>query len=267
MNAKISERFKQNLTMLAPTSAAGATSINFDMQGFDRALIAVTIDGTLTGPVTVDLMESSGATVDGTSAAGSKAGIAIGGVSTLIPTTGGVRAIKMTPGTATTSESFRMAIGSGGAKTFTYTTSTASLNSTAWTSTKIYYGSTVGSTENTGLQFICDSLKTALASTIGFGNIWSFSTPTTGTLGISLLDNATGGIYFSNTNSSVVPLVEVNRAMCGFDIRSEDLTSTANKRYLAVKVTSVTTGVGRAAVSVLREAMYAPPAFPGVLSS
>lgn len=267
MNSKISERVKIDTDMLRPTSAAGATSLNFDMQNFDRVHICAALDGTCTGPVTVDLMESSGVTVAGSSAAGSKAGVALGGVSTLIPTTGGVRAIKMTPGTATTSEAFKMAIGSGGQKTFTYTTSTASHNATAWTSTNFYYGSTVGSTVDTGLQLTLDSLKTALASTIGFGNIFTFSTPTTGTLGIKLMDNATGSIYFSNTNSSVVPLVEVNQAVVGFDLMAADLTSTANKRYVGVKVTSVTTGVGRVGVTVLRYGGYGPAVFGGHLSS
>lgn len=267
MNAKISERYKVNSELINPTSAAGATSLNYDMQNFDRAMISVCVQGTLTGAVTVDLMESSGATVAGTSAAGSKAGIAAGGVSTLVPSSGGARAIKLTMSSATTSEAFRMAIGSGGYKTFTYTTSTASLNSTAWASTNFYYGSTIGSTVDTGMQLSLDSLKTALASTIGFGNIFTFSTPTTVTLGIRVNDNATGCIVFSNTNSSAVPLCEVNEAVVGFDIRSEDLNSTANKRYLSIKVTSVTTGVGRAAVNVIREAAFCPPDFPGVLSS
>lgn len=266
-SAKISEKYDVKTDILRPTSAAGATSINFDMQNFDRALLTVHLDGTCTGPVTVDLMESSAATVGGTSAAGGKAGVSIGGVSTLISSTGGVRAIKMTPGTATTSETFRMQISTGTQRAFTYTTSTANLNSTAWASTQFYYGSTVGSTVDTGLQLTVDSLKTALASTIGFGNIFSFSTPTSATLGIKLLDNATGNIVFSNTNSSVVPLVEWNEAVVGFDLRAEDLTSTANKRYLGIKVTSVTTGVGRAAVNVLRYGGYGPAAFGGMLST
>lgn len=267
MNSKISEKVKINAEVIAPTSAAGATSLNYDMQNFDRVHIAAVLEGTCSGPVTVDLMESSGATVAGSSAAGSKAGIALGGVSTLIPTSGGVRAIKMTPGTATTSETFRMAIGSGGNKAFTYTTSTALLNSSAWASTNFYYGSTVGSTVDTGLQLTLDSLKTALASTIGFGNVFVFSTPTSASLGIKLMDSATGSIYFSNTNSSVVPLVEVNQAVCGFDICADELTSTANKRYVGVKVTSVSTGVGRVGVSVLRYGGYGPAVFGGVLSS
>lgn len=267
MNSKISERFKIDAEVLAPTSAAGATSLNYDMQGFSRVFIGACLEGTCAGVVTLDLMESSGATVAGTSAAGSKTGLSLGGVSTAIAASGGVRAIKMTPGTATTSETFKMAIGSGTQRAFTYTTSTANLNATAWASTLFYYGSTVGSTVDTGLQLTLDSLKTALASTLGFGNIFSFSTPTTGTLGIKLLDAATGVIVYSNTNSSVVPLVEVNQAVGGFDIQAEDLTSTLSKRYVGVKVTSVSTGVGRVGVSVLRYGGDAPALFGGVLSS
>jgi hypothetical protein len=267
MNSKISERFKVNSEVLAPTSAAGATSLNYDMQGFDRAMVSVCLNGTNAAAFTVDLMESSGATIAGTSAAGGKTALSLGGVSTAITAAGGVRAIKLTHSADTTSESFRMALGSGGFKTFTYTSSTALLNSSAWASTLAYYGSTVASSANTGSQFACDSLKTALASTITFGNVFEFSTGSTATLGIKLLDNATGSIVFSNVNSSVVPLCEVNAAVGAFDIQAEDFTSTAGKRYLSVKVSSVSTGVGRAGVSVIRYSDNNPPAFPGVLSS
>jgi hypothetical protein len=267
MNAKISERYKVNSEVLAPTSAAGATSLQYDMQNFDRAMVTVSLSGTNAAAFTVDLMESSGATVAGTSAAGGKAGLSLGGVSTAITAAGGVRAIKLTGHADTTSESFRMAIGDGGYKTFTFTATTASLLTTAWASTLAYYGSTVTSSANTGIQLAIDSLKTALASTITFGNIFEFSTPSTATLGIKLLDSATGSIVFSNVNSSVIPLCEVNHAVGAFDIRSEDLTSTANQRYLSIKVSSISTGVGRAAVTVIREAAFCPPVFPGVLSS
>lgn len=268
MNSKISEKFKINAEVLAPTSAAGATSLNYDMQGFDRALLVVALDATNAAAFTVDLMESSAATVAGTSAAGGKAGLSLGGVSTAITAAGGVRAIKMQVTSATTSETFRMGIGASGAlRAFTYTTSTASLNATAWASTQFYYGSTVGSTVNTGPQLSVDSLKTALASTIGFGNIFSFSSGTTDTLGVKLLDSATGCIVFSNTASSVVPAVEVLQAVGAFDIQAEDMTSTLSKRYLGIKVSSVSTGVGRAAVSVIRYGGEAPALFGGVLSS
>lgn len=267
MNSKISERFKVNSEVLAPTSAAGATSLNYDMQDAFKAHLCVSVHATNAGPVVVDLMESSAATVAGTSAAGGKTGLSLGGVSTAITNAGGVRAIKITHSADTTSEAMRLAIGTGGFKTITYTSSTALLNSTAWASTNFYYGSTVASSANTGGQFAMDSLKTALVSTIGFGNIFEFSTPATNVLTVKLLDSATGNIVFSNTNSSVVPTVEVNQAVGGFDINAEDLTSTLSKRYVGIKVSSVTTGVGRCGVSVIRYSKNNVPIYGGVLSS
>jgi hypothetical protein len=160
-----------------------------------------------------------------------------------------------------------MAIGSGGYKTFTYSASTANFNATAWASTLAYYGSTVASSANTGSQLALDALKTALASTITFGNIFEFSTPATNTLGIKLLDGATGSIVFSNVGTSSVPLCEVREAVGAFDIQAEDLTSTDNKRYIGVNVSSVSTGVGRVGVSIIRYSDNNPPAFPGVLST
>jgi hypothetical protein len=158
------------------------------------------------------------------------------------------------------------AIGNSGNKTFTYTSSTSLLNSSAWTSTNFYYGSTVGSSANTGGQFACDSLKLALASTKGFGNIFAFSTPATNTLQITLLDAATGGIGFGNTNSSAVPTVTIQQAVGAFDIQAEDLNSTANKRWVSLKCGTNATAA-KVSMTVIREAKNSPPDFAGYLSS
>lgn len=263
MNSKISGHFKVNAEVLGITSAAGTTSMNYDMQNFDRAMIALNVQGTFT-TVVVDLMESSGATVAGTSAAGGKAGIELGGAATLINSSAGVRQMTLTHDAGTTSESFYMRIGSGDWKTFTYTSSTALLNSTAWTTAIFYYGSTVASSANTGTQFAMDSLKTALASTKCFGNIFVFSTGTTATLGINLMDSATGNLGFYTTVA--IPTHVVNQAVGAFDIQAEDLNSTANKRWISAKCGTASTGCD-VAVTVIREAMYSPPDFPGRLST
>lgn len=263
-NCKITEKIAVNVENLPLTSAAGATSVNYDMQNFDRAAIAVCVRGTYSS-VVIDLMESSGATVGGSSAAASKAGIVLGGNATNIPSTGGVRQILLTHDAGTTSETVYFGIGSGGLKAFTYTSSTALLNSSAWTSTAFYYGSTVASSANTGSQLAMDALKTALVSTIGFGPIFDFSTPATNTLGIRLHDSATGNLKVNTTVA--IPTWVVNQAVGAFEIEDANLNSTANKRYIGLKCGTVSTGVGACAISVMRTGGYGPAAFGGHMSS
>ena len=90
-NAMITEKVKVDSEVLTISSAAGATSNNYDMQDYHRAAIVANVRGDYS-TVTVDLMQSSAATVAGTSAAGGSAGVTLGGASTLITSTsGGVR--------------------------------------------------------------------------------------------------------------------------------------------------------------------------------
>lgn len=264
-NKQINEAAQVNMEILDVTSAAGSTSLNYDMQHFDKALIAVNVQGGYS-TVTVDLMESSAATVAGTSAAGSKAGMVLGGASTAISTSGGVRSLTLTLTTASTVNDTIRFTENGVSKTFTNINTTASLNSSAWTSTSLYFGSTVGSTAATGLQLRVDSLITALNnSTYGYGTGLICSTGTTATVTITARDGFDGGIGYGTTLAAYTALV--NEAVGAFHINADQMTSTLNKRYIGAKVSTASTSL-QAAVTVIRAGgSYMPPVFAGKLST
>ena len=149
-NAMITEKVNIDAEHLAISSAAGSTSLNYDMQDYRRAAIVcnVVADTSATGfsTVTLDLMESSAATVAGTSAAGGSAGIVIGGAGTLVQSSvSGARKMTLTMTSATSLQYFTLNLGTVQRK-FQYSTSTALDADTANVSTLSYYGSTVGST-------------------------------------------------------------------------------------------------------------------------
>lgn len=263
-HGKLSEKLKFDAEVLDISSASGATSILYDMRGYQQAFVSFAINGDFT-TVVVDLMESSAATAAGTSAAGGKAGIVVGGVSTLISSTGGVREFTLTM-TSATAESFYLTAGTVGPKMFTYGTSTA-LNttaSTAWTSTLAYFGSTVGTTVNTGIQLSIDNLKTAIDHQFGVG-VFNYTSGTTASLGILLADQDKTGVGFQSTNAFYS--AAINQAVGGFNIDADQLTSTANKRYVAIKVATAVTACD-VGVSVCRSgSRFGSPVFVGKLSS
>jgi hypothetical protein len=248
---KITEKYKIDAEIISITSAAGATSLQYDMKAFEQALVAVNVEGSYIGGVTIDLMESSAATAAGSSAAGSKAGIVIGGTAaTNIAAGSGVRKMTLTMGTASTADEFFTLAAGTVTKKFTYTTSTAAWasGSTLQTATNLYFGTTVGSTVNAGIQGSLDSLKTAIESTLGFGGAVICSTPTTDAIGLEVADSAAGALGLTAT---AVMSALVNQAVGCFDIRADQLTSTANKRFISAKVSTASTAC-RAAVTVIR---------------
>jgi len=252
--SKITETMKLDAEVLAITSGAGSTSRNYDMQGYSDAAIIVAVDGTYQD-VTLDLMESSGATVAGSSAAGGKTGITLGGANTAIV---GARSILLTMGTGATGATGDAITIMG--KRFVFSTSTANHNATAWNSTRMFFGSTVGSTVNTGAQLSIDGLRTALVSTLGFGNAVICSTPATNTLRIDVADAATGAITFGATGDTAMITAQTLQACGVFNLKADEMTSTANKRYLSVKVSTAATSC-KAAVTVIRSGgRYLPPA-------
>lgn len=265
-NAMISEKAKIDTEVLAVTTAAASTSLNYDMQGYNQALANVCIETTVgISTVTIDLMQSSAATVAGTSAAGSKAGMVLGGASTLISTAGGVREMTLTITTASTATDTIRLTGNGVAKTFTNINTTAGLNATAWTSTALNFGSTVGSTADTGLKTRMESLKTAVESTLGFGTAVVCSTGSTATITIKAADGMAGSLGFATTVATVTALC--NQMVGAFNIKDDELASTANKRYIGLKVSSASE-ITRAAVTVVRTGGdYMPPTFSGKLST
>ncbi len=265
---KLSEKLKIDSEVLSLTSAAAAVSQNYDMSKYTDAYIVVNVEGNAAGGVTIDLTESSNATAAGTTAAGSKTGIVVGGTAaTNIAAGSGVRDLTLTFSSASTDGNFfTLSVGTV-SKKFTYTTSTAAWasGSTLQYATNINFGTTVGSTVNTGIAGSIDSLKTGLQSTLGFGTgVLTLTTPTTDSIRIQLMDDAVGDI---GLNASAVMSAVVNNAVGAFDIKADQLTSTASKRYLGVKVSTAATSC-RAAITVIRTGgRYMPPAFKGKLSS
>jgi hypothetical protein len=266
MNAKISEKIKVNVEQLALTTVSQG-SIAYDMQNYDRALFIASVFSSLgVSSQSVDLWETSAATVAGTTAAGGKTGIEIGStVTTSIPITRGVREIMITLSTASTDlNPLTLSYGTVN-RTFVNTTSTALHNSSAWTTAALYFGSTVGSTADTGMKLAVESLKTAIESTKGFGGVLQCSTPSTVQLVVKLASDATANLGISSTaaNLSAVAL----RCVVGFDIAAEDLTSTAGKRYVGLTF-GTGANAGQKSVIVIREGgRHNPPFFGGTLSS
>lgn len=250
MSGKITEYNKIDLEVLGISSAAGATSQAYDMREYPQAAVIVNVEGSYAPGVTIDLMESSAATAAGSSAAASKAGIIIGGTAATYITDGGVRKMTLTMGTASTADEFFTLAAGTVTKKFTYTTSTAAWasGSTLQTATNLYFGTTVGSTVNAGIQGSLDSLKTAIESTLGFAGALVCSTPTTGTLMVEVADSAAGALGLTAT---AVMTALVNQAVGAFDIKADALTT--GKRYIAAKVSTASSAC-RAAVTVIRSA-------------
>jgi hypothetical protein len=265
MNAKISERIKVDVEQLALTTGAQG-SIAYDMQNYDRALFMASVFSTLgVSSQVVDLWETSAATVTGTTAAGGKAGIEIGStVTTSVPITRGCRELLVTPATVT--GSFVLSYGTV-TKTFTHTTVAANLLSSAWTSTLLYFGSTIDSTSDGSLKAHAEGIKAAVESTKGFANILTCSTPSTVQVVIKCVSNdSTANIGFSSTAATVIGAV-AQRCVVGFEIASEDMTSTAAKRYVGVNLGAHANASQMSVVVVREGGRFKPEPFSGLMSS
>ena len=268
-NVRVTDKVKIDSEVLAITSAAGSTSLNYEMADYHKAAIVVNVsaDTSATGfsTATLDLMESSAATVAGTSAAGGSAGIVVGGASTLVPAAGGVRKMTLTMTSATSLQAFNLSLGTV-TKKFQYTTSTSLNADTANVSTLSYYGSTLGSTVNTGIALSITRLMAAINSTVNFGGNILCSTGTTDDCVLQVADSADGDSLGFQDSTGVMSAL-VNQAVGGFNIASDELTSTLNKRYVGVKISSAATACN-CGVSVIRTGgRYNPPTFSGKLST
>jgi hypothetical protein len=264
MNAKISEKIKVDVEQMALTTVSQG-SIAYDMQNYDRALFVASVFSTLgVSSQTVDLWETSAATATGTTAAGGKAGIEIGStVTTSVPVTRGCRELLVTPATVT--GSFVLSYGTV-TKTFTHSTLAANLLSSAWTSTLLYFGSTIDSTSDGSLQGHAATIKAAVESTRGFANILTCSTPSTVQVVIKCASDATANLGFSSTAATAIAAV-AQRCVVGFSIAAEDLTSTAGKRYVGLNFTAGA-NAGQKSIVVVREGgRHNPQTFSGLMSS
>lgn len=264
MNAKISEKIKVNVEQMALTTVAQG-SIAYDMQNYDRALLIASVYSSLgVSSQVVDIWETSAATVTGTTAAASKAGVEIGStVSTSTPITRGCRELMLTPATVT--GSFVLSYGTV-SKTFTHTTVAANQFSSAWTSTLLYFGSTIDSTSDGSLKLHAETLKAAIESTKRFAGVLQCSTPSTVQLVIKCASDATANLGFSSTAATVMGGIPI-RCVVGFDIAAEDLNSTAGKRYVGLNFTAGA-NAGQKSIIVVREgSRHKPESFSGLLSS
>ena len=281
-NGKLSELVKIDFEAMPSSTTAGTTSAPYDMRGYDRAFIGVTIGvrpasiATLS-TVWVDLMETSAVTAAMTSACGAKTGIVIGSLgNTAIAANVGCKTILLKMGTGTTTgETFHVGLGTD-IVTFTFS-SLATMIAVGATNTNIkatqaYFGSgsAIDSSANTGETLCLDNIKAILASTqvcIGGPNMFNFSTPSTNSMSIQIANANKGCWFFSNTASTETILAMPGEIACGFDIRADQLTSTLNKRFIGVKMTT-TAQIGGIGITVIRSnGRYMPGGFVGKLSS
>ncbi len=283
MANKISETHKISVeSFLSSTSAAeGTTSGLYDMTGYDQAFLGVNIGikGTIAtiSTIWVDLMESSHVTAAPTSACGGKVGIEIGTLNnTVITATAGVRALILKMGDAggttctTTGDLFHIGLGTEIA-TLTWSTLTANLAATAWTATAAYFGAQgVDATANTGQNLTLNSVRTALQSTrLSFGgpDVFKFSTPDTHTMIVEVINAKAGPFNFSNTVSTKTIVARPSQIAAAFEIRSDQLTSTLNKKYVGLK-TSTTAQPANIGFTIIRtKGRYMPSGFIGKMSS
>jgi len=256
-NGKVSELI--NVDVEAFTASTGASSsLNYSMENYGKAFIGAALDSTGFTTCTLDLMESSAATVAGTSAAGSKAGITLGAQGgTGITTAGGVRTATLTLTTDTTGNtpSIRIQLGDV-ARTLTYTTATASIGAgNAANTTLAYWGSTVGATAAGGLKAALDTLSTVINAADCFNGAFNVSTDTTATIKLAVKDTATGPIALAGDTGITVT---VQHAVGGFNINADQLDSTANKKYIGLKKSTVGTAAAMGVVVARGPGRYMP---------
>lgn len=254
-SGRISEQVRIDHEAYAPTTAAAASKL-YDMQKFSKICLIGDVYSTLgvNGQV-VDLVESSNSSVAGTSAAGGKAGIEIGStVTTNVPVTRGAVELLLTPATVTGAITLSLGTVS---KKYTHTTistllttlATAVPPSTAWTATAGYFGSTIDSTSDGSLQAHAETLRVALQDAkYGFGGLIACSTPSTIQLTVASVEG-TASLGFNSTAATVMTGL-VSRAQVVFNVEADDLTSTANKRYVGLAFTTQATTAVRGVVSV-----------------
>ena len=281
MAYKISEHCKINLETHLSSTTAGTTSGLYEMHDYDRAFIGVNIGikGTIAtiSTIWVDLMESSHVTAAPTSACGGKVGIQIGTLdNTLITATAGVKSLIMKMGDnggttcTTTGDKFTIGLGTDVA-TLSWSTLTANLAATAWSATAAYFGAQgVNATANTGQNLTLDSIRTALQSTrLRFGGpeVFKFTTLDTHVMLIETINSRCGAFNFNNTCSTKTVVARPANIAAGFEIRSDQLTSTLNKKYIGMKLSSSNQHATIGFTIIRSGGRYMPPGFLGKMST
>jgi len=285
-NAKLTESLKIDTeTYLGATVAGSSVSKLYDMRGYDNAALTFSMGLNAASIATcatviVCLVESSHATVGGTTLIGGKAALTIGqSNNTAFTATCGITGMVLQSGSAasataaTTADAFRLGIGSN-IVTFTFSSEATMTDPTGGNlaATVAYFGSSVAaSTANTGGTALIDSIRTALKSTIlccGGPDVFRFSTPDTGSLMLEIQNpRATGSLFYSNTMATTRMLGQANQAACVYPVRSDQLTSTANKRYIGLRWTTLNQALPINVTVVRSKGRYMPGGFAGTESS
>jgi hypothetical protein len=290
MMSNLSETLKLDFEALPASTVAGTTSGMYDMRDYDHAFIGVALGLKAASIATistvwVDLMETSAVSAAPTSAAGGKTGIELGAPgNTSLPSTAGIKAVLMVADTgATTGELFHMGVGTN-IVTLTFSSLTSYTSAgTWWTATAAYFGagSAVETTADTGETGVLDSIRRVLQSTrlcIGGPHVWNFTTPSTDSMTIELVNPpdkiiksaSTAGplcMYFNNTMSTETVVARAGVVCGGFNIRADQMTSTASKRFIGVKLTSAAQAVGLGITVIRSKGRYMPQGFIGKLST
>lgn len=199
------------------SSAAGHSSQRFNMSGSHNvvALVSVFSSGGI-GAVTMDFLGSTNSTHAGSTNSSFAAGITIGCTENTVCSYAKSFTLTMASvATGATGDSFTI-----NGRTFTFTTvsTLGSTASTSWTSTKFYFGSSVGSTENTGLKLSIESLKACLEDDRCFGKSIVCATNSTCDLKLTLADDVSTYFTFASTASTLFFTAAANHLVGAFSI-------------------------------------------------
>jgi hypothetical protein len=268
------------------TVAGSSASRLYDMTNYDQAMFVFSMGlGTTNAciatcsSVVVDLVESSAASVAGTTLIGGKATIAIGtSLTTSIPLTAGCQAMILMSGSAasdtaaTTGDSFRFGTGTN-VVTFTFSSEASMINPTAanQTSTQAYFGSgsAVNATAAGGGTLLVDSIIANLKSDVlccGGPNVFKFSTGGTHTIRIEAV-NSDAPIFYNNTMATTRLVGWCAAAAVTIPVRADQLTATANKKLVGLRWTTLAQAIGVNVTCIRGPGRYQPSGFVGRQSS
>jgi len=286
MNANILGKLRiDSESQVGATVAGSSVSKLYDMSEYDEALFIFSMGLGATNAsiatcatVVLTFVESSAASVAGTTLIGGKATIAIGcGSNTAITTAAGCQSIILQSGSAasataaTTGDSFQIGYGTN-VVTFTWNNNASMTDPTAGnlTSTQAYFGSSLAaSTADTGGTGLIDSIRTALKSNIlccGGPDVFRFSTPDTGTLKIEAV-NCTAPLVYNNTMATTRMIGQCAAAAIAIPIKADQLTDTANKKLVGLTWSTLAQALGVNVTCIRSRGRYMPGGFVGRVSS
>jgi len=263
-NGNISEKLKLDVDAFVASSAATSSSKKFGMADYNKAAILVSVYSVDVGTPVIDLVCSTASTSAGSTNSSVAGGITLGSsVNTAISPGRGVKQFTLTMAsgaTGATGDAFTLC-----GKTFVFSTTGTTSISTLNTATKLYWGSSLGSTEDGGIKGSIESLKAAIEGTGGFGGMISVTTGTTANAAIALTDSATmNELVFGSTGSTLFVTAVVNAAAGGFEIGADEI-SAQGYTHFGITISSVKTA-GQAGVTVIRTGGINPSEFKGVFT-